>query len=302
MRLVRTTKNHSHRSLERTRRYRRSLEGKTILITGASRGIGARVAMMAGEVGAHVLLAARGADALQDVATEIEALGGRASCYRADLSSMDGVEALGDAILTDHGGVDVVVHNAGRSIRRPTSHSVDRFHDYERTMGLNYFAPVRLTLQLLPSLLERRGTVSLVLTMGVYARVPNFGAYVASKCALDAFGDVLAAENDHKLTVSSVYHPLVLTDMATKTPEFAVRTDAMSIDTAAAMVLDGIVERKRRVVTRQGRAYALAGQFAPRITTRFLNVLARTYPVGDEPTEFPTPRAILERLGRGTPF
>ncbi|MEM8608579.1 MAG: SDR family NAD(P)-dependent oxidoreductase [Myxococcota bacterium] len=297
------TKSRSDGAEARRRRYRRALEGKTVLVTGASRGIGARVAEMAGEAGAHVLLVARSVEALEGVAARIEGSGGRVTCYRADLSSMDEVDALGEKVVAEHGGVDVLVHNAGRSIRRPTRHAVDRFHDYERTMGLNYFAPVRLTLQLLPSLLERRGTVSLVLTMGVFARVPNFGAYVASKCALDAFGDVLAAEHHHQgLTVSSVYHPLVRTQMATETPEFRERTDAMSVDVAAAMVLDGIVDKRRRVVTGQGRAHAFATHVLPGVTTRYLNLLSRTYPVGDQPTEFPTQRAILERLGGKTPF
>ncbi|MEM7135163.1 MAG: SDR family NAD(P)-dependent oxidoreductase [Myxococcota bacterium] len=278
------------------------LEGRTILVTGGSRGIGARVATMAGEAGAHVLLAARSTDALNEVGAAVEAVGAKVHTYQADLSSMEEVDSLGDAVLADHGGVDVVVHNAGRSIRRPTTHAVDRFHDYERTMALNYFAPVRLTLKLLPSLLERRGTVSLVLTMGVYARAPNFGAYVASKCALDGFGDVLAAENHHRLTVSSVYHPLVRTKMATDTPEFADRSDAMSVETAAHMVLDGIVHGKRRVVTPRGRAYGFIGQAAPTAVTRFFNLLARMYPIGDQVAEFPAQRAILERFGRGTPF
>lgn len=296
------TKNRSQRREQRAHRYREFLRGKTVLVTGASRGIGASVALMAGRAGARVLLVSRDEQALTEVAATIEAVGGQAFVYPSNLSAMDQVDALGDAVLADHGGVDVLVHNAARSIRRPTARAVDRFHDYERTMALNYFAPVRLTLRLLPSLVERRGTVSFVLTMGVLARVPNFGAYLASKCALDAFGDVLACENNHRLTVSSVYLPLVKTDMATATPEFADRSDAMSANGAARMVLDGVVKGSRRVVTPIGRFYQIAGQAMPKTATRCLNVLARTYPIGDEPIEFPTHRAVLDRLGAGTPF
>jgi NAD(P)-dependent dehydrogenase (short-subunit alcohol dehydrogenase family) len=302
MKLVRMTKNRSHRRAQRAERYRQFLNGKTLLVTGASRGVGAAVARIAGHAGARVLLVSRNEEALGEVAATIEAAGGQAFVYPANLSVMDQVDALVEAVLADHGGVDILVHNAARSIRRPTARAIDRFHDYERTMALNYFAPVRLTLGLLPSLIERRGTVSLVLTMGVLARVPNFGAYLASKCALDAFGDVLACENNHQLTVSSVYLPLVRTEMATATPEFADRSDAMSAHTAGRMVLDGIVEGRRRVVTAQGRFYQIAGQLMPATATHCLNVLSRTYPVGDEPVEFPTHRAFFDRLGAGTPF
>ena len=286
----------------RSVRYRHALHGKTILITGGSRGIGAATALMAGRAGARVLVAARSSEALEAVAAEIRQFGGESQAYATDLSRLEDVDVLADAVLRDHGGVDIVVHNAGRSIRRPTRRSLDRFHDYERTMRLNYFSPVRLTLRFLPSLTERNGTVSLVLTMGVFARVPNFSAYVASKCALDAFGDVLVSEHHHELKVSSVYPPLVRTEMASATKEFAERTDAMTPDAAAQMILDGIVDDRRRVVTPRGRVYAFTRMALPMTTVRFLNHLARTYPVGDEPSEFPAHKALIDRWGRGTPF
>ncbi|MBW2549011.1 MAG: SDR family NAD(P)-dependent oxidoreductase, partial [Deltaproteobacteria bacterium] len=170
---------------QRPARYRRELGGKVVLVTGASRGIGLATAHMAAEAGAEVLLVARDAAKLEAVAQEIRAAGGRAHAHATDLSSFDAIDALADAVLAQYGGVDVLIHNAARSIRRPISASLDRFHDYERTMALNYFAPVRLTLRLLPSLRERGGTISHVLTMGVLMPAPYFAAYLATKGALD---------------------------------------------------------------------------------------------------------------------
>jgi len=151
-----------------------------------------------------------------------------------------------------------MVHNAARSIRRPATDAIHRFHDYERTMTLNYFSPVRLTLRLLPSLRERGGIISHVLTMGVLVPGPYFGAYLASKAALDAFGDSLAAEVHHDgVHVSSVYLPLVKTEMVAPTEEYAGRVDIMTSENAALMIVDGIVDRKRRVMTIQGRLCAV---------------------------------------------
>ena len=156
------------------------LDGKVVLVTGSSRGVGRALAVQAAQAGAVVLLVARSADKLESAVTQIREAGGLAHAYPTDLSSYEEVDALAETVLREHGGVDVLVHNAAHSIRRPASLSVERFHDYERLMALNYFAPVRLTLRLLASLREREGAISHVLTQGVLIPTPFFPAYTAT--------------------------------------------------------------------------------------------------------------------------
>lgn len=274
-----------------------------MLVTGSSRGIGLEVAKMAAEAGAKVLLVARDAEKLEAVAEEIRASGGEAHAHAADLSSFDEIDALAEAVLAQHGGVDVLIHNAARSIRRPIAASVDRFHDYERTMRLNYFAPVRLTLRLLPSLRERGGTISHVLTMGVLIPGPYFAAYLATKAALDAFGDSLMAELQHEgIHVSSVYLSLTKTDMMAPVEEYAGRRDTMTPQRAAMMVLDGVVDRRRRVMTPLGAYFAFGNRITPATTSRILNLLQRAFPADDTPSEFPMEKAFITNAIGGSPF
>ena len=160
------------------------LAGRRILITGASSGIGRATALAVAKRGAQVLLVARREDELNDVRGEIVAAGGSASAYPCDLTDGSAVDALIKQVLVEHEAVDMLVNNAGRSIRRSVFLSVDRMHDYERTMAMNYFAPLRLTLGLLPHMRERRfGHVVTVTTMGLQSDTPRFSAYLASKAA-----------------------------------------------------------------------------------------------------------------------
>ena len=301
--LFRYYEDHLDPMAQRPLRYRRALSGKVVLVTGASRGIGLVVAKMAADAGAKVLLVARDAARLDAVAEEIRAAGGEAAVHAADLSSLEAVDGLAQAVLGEHGGVDVLIHNAAHSIRRPITASVDRFHDYERTMALNYFGPVRLTLRLLPSLRERGGTVSHVLTMGVLIPGPYFAAYLATKAALDAFGDSLMAELQHEgVHVSSVYLPLVKTDMMAPVEAYSGRRDVMTPERAATMILDGVVDRKRRVMTPVGAYFAFSNRVLPATTSRVLNLLQRTFPVGDEPSEFPMEKAFITNAIGGSPI
>lgn len=282
---------------------REALAGKVVVITGASRGIGAEMARLAGSARATVVLIARDDEALEQVAEDVRAAGGRAACYVADLSDLDGLDALAARILDDHGGVDWLIHNAARSIRRLIAESLDRFHDYERTMTLNYFAPVRLTLALLPSLRERRGRVGLVLTMGVLIPGPHFSAYLASKAALGAFGDSLAAEfHDQGLRVCSVYLPLVRTEMMAPTKEYAGRRDVMSPRRAARLTLDGLAEGTRRVIPRPGKRYAFYNLYRPAMITRVLNVLHRTFPPKGQSSDYPQLKKLLKKTLGGSPL
>jgi NAD(P)-dependent dehydrogenase (short-subunit alcohol dehydrogenase family) len=301
--LYRYYEDHLDLMKQRPARYRQALAGKVVLVTGSSRSIGLVVAKMAAEAGAKVLLVARDAARLEAVAEEIRASGGDAHAHAADLSSFEQVDALAEAVLAQHGGVDVLIHNAARSIRRPITASVDRFHDYERTMGLNYFAPVRLTLRLLPSLRERGGTISHVLTMGVLIPGPYFAAYLATKAALDAFGDSLMSELQHEgIHVSSVYLPLVKTDMMAPVEEYAGRRDLMTPERAATMVLDGVVDRRRRVMTSIGGLHAFSNRVMPATTSRILNLIQRTFPIGDTPSEFPLEKAFIANAIGGSPI
>lgn len=171
------------------------LEGRTVLVTGASSGIGEATAHAAARRGAHVLLVARRAAELERVQRAIADEGGRASSYVADLADGESVDALVERLLAEHGVVDYVVNNAGRSIRRSLELTHDRFHDFERMMAVNYFGPVRLTMGLLPAMRAQRfGHVVNIVTWGNQIRAPKFAPYIASKTALDAFGRILGRE------------------------------------------------------------------------------------------------------------
>lgn len=287
----------------RLARYRQALSDKIVLVTGSSRGIGAETARVAARAGATVLLVARDAQALATVREQIEGEGGRAVAYPTDLSDSAAIDALAARVIDEHGGVDVLVHNAARSIRRLLADSLDRFHDFERTMQLNYFAAVRLTLQLLPSLRQRRGHVCLVLTMGVLIPGPYFAAYLASKAALGAFGDSLAAEFRHEgVTVSSIYLPLVKTEMMAPTREYAKRTDVWSPRRAAYHMLDTITRGRRRGITPAGHWFAFSNLFRPRSTTRVLNILRRAFPPKGSPSHYPRLRRVLDKTIGGSPI
>jgi NAD(P)-dependent dehydrogenase (short-subunit alcohol dehydrogenase family) len=301
--LFRYYEDHLDPAVRRPERYREALAGKKLLITGSSRGVGHSAALIAAEAGAEVLLVARDAEKLEAVASEIRGAGGIAHCYPTDLSDFEQVDALAETVLETHGGLDVLIHNAARSIRRPASQSVDRFHDFERTMALNYFAPVRLTLRLLGSLRERRGAISHVLTQGVLIPTPFFPAYTATKAALDAFGDSLAAELQHEgLHVSSVYLPLVKTDMIGPTADYAELKDVMTPYRAALLILDGIVDRKRRVMPPITKYFAFSNRVMPATTSRVLNIIQRTFPIGDAPSEFPMEKALIKGALGGSPI
>jgi NAD(P)-dependent dehydrogenase (short-subunit alcohol dehydrogenase family) len=294
---------HLDPNVQRIARRRRAFSDKVVLVTGASRGVGRSVAIQAAHAGGMVLLVARSADKLEAVVDEIRSSGGESHAYPTDLSSYEQVDALAETVLREHGGVDVLIHNAAHSIRRPASLSVDRFHDYERLMALNYFAPVRLTLRLLASLRERKGSISHVLTQGVLIPTPFFPAYTATKAALDAFADALAGELQHEgLHVSSVYLPLVKTEMIGPTADYAGRKKVMTPDRAAAMILDGIVDRRRRVMPPGTKYFLFGNRVMPATTTRILNILQRTFPVGDTPSEFPAERALITSLIGGSPI
>lgn len=264
----------------------KAVEGKIVLITGASSGIGEAAAREVGAAGGVVLAVARSEDKLGELVAEIEAEGGEAHAYQCDLSDFEAIDELTAKVLTEHGRVDVLVNNAGRSIRRSIEEEYDRFHDFERTMQLNYFAAVRLILAFLPGMRERKsGQVINVSTMGVQTRVPRFGAYIASKAALDTLSDSIQAEvSNQGVRMTTIHMPLVRTPMIAPTGIYK-RFPALSADQAAEMITDAIVKRPRRVVPPFGHAAAFADAVTPRAMDTVRNRGFRMFRKPSKPKE-----------------
>ncbi|MBM7369027.1 SDR family NAD(P)-dependent oxidoreductase [Gordonia hydrophobica] len=217
----------------------RPLTGRTVVITGASSGIGASAARGFAQRGATVVAVARHLDALEAVCDSIAVDGGTAHPITADLSDPDDAKRLADHLLERFGVPDVLINNAGRSIRRSVLDTSERFHDYQRTMALNYFGPVQLVLGLLPAMVDAdRGHIINVVTWGVSAgSMPKFGAYHASKAALAAFGRSLDAELDGTgVVVTNAGFPLVRTPMIAPTADYS-DAPALTSDEAAAWLL-----------------------------------------------------------------
>ncbi|MCB9508292.1 MAG: SDR family NAD(P)-dependent oxidoreductase, partial [Myxococcales bacterium] len=277
---------------------RAALAGRRVLVTGASSGIGEALAERLAELGAELVLVARRADKLAEVSERLERLGAVVHVLPADLSSPDSIDELIAGALAI-GPIDILVNNAAHSIRRPLADSASRLHDFERLMQLNYFGAVRLTLGLLPSMrAQRSGHVVNILSAGTTLVPPRFGQYQASKAALNAFSDALAAEHLHEgITTTSVYMPLVRTPMMEATDAYASQPGVISATEAADLIVDGIVRRKRRVMDTETLRRTIWMYAAPAFMTRVLNVLYRLHP--EQPGAFPEldpDRALLRRF------
>ena len=262
----------------------RAIKGKTVMITGASSGIGRATALRVGAAGGRVMLVARGVEKLEQTKHEIEDLGGVAFVHRCDLADMSDIERMAKEVLQEHGRVDVLVNNAGRSIRRSIALSYDRFHDFERTMQLNYFGPVRLILSLLPIMRQaspdgrKGGHIINVSSIGVQTNIPRFSAYVASKAALDAFSRCIASEViDDGVHLTTIHMPLVRTPMIAPTKMYD-RFPTMSPAEAADMICKAMIRKPKKVGTAMGNAGALAYQVAPRGVDVVLNAGYKMFP------------------------
>jgi NAD(P)-dependent dehydrogenase (short-subunit alcohol dehydrogenase family) len=243
-----------------------AVEGRTILITGGSSGIGAAAAKKIAEAGGVVVLIARTLENLETVADEIRGDGGTAHVYSCDLTDMDAIAAMADQVLDDLGGVDILINNAGRSIRRSLELSYDRIHDYQRTMQLNYLGAVQLILKFIPGMRERGfGQIINVSSAGVQTRAPRFGAYIASKAALDTLCDALQAEvvNDD-VRFTTVHMALVRTPMISPTRMYD-KFPALTPDQAAGVIADAIVHRPRRVSSPFGQFASVADAVNPAV-------------------------------------
>lgn len=255
------------------------VKNKNILITGASSGIGYSLAKQLAKTGAHVQLMARREDLLEQLRQEILEEGGKASVYVCDLNNLDEVEQVATKILQELGHVDILVNNAGRSIRRAVNESVDRFHDFERTMQLNYLGAVRLTLTLLPNMISRKkGHIINVSSIGVLANPGRFSAYIASKSALDGFGKCLAAEvYKDNIAVSSIYMPLVRTPMIAPTDVYKKRP-ALTPDQAAELIIKAILKRPKHVITKFGLFTAFGHTIMPKVSRYIMAKEFEMYP------------------------
>lgn len=260
----------------------RSLEGnvggKTVLITGASSGIGKTSALRLAEAGAHVLLVARSAEKLEETAAEIANLGGTATIYQADASDMAECDRLVQTVLDNHGHLDILINNAGRSIRRSLELSYDRFHDFERTMQINYFGAVRLTMGFLPSMSERKqGHIINMSSISTLTPSPRFSAYVASKSALDAWTRAAAVEySDRNVRFTTINMPLVRTPMIEATTVYnsmPVLTPAEAGD----MVVDAVIHKPKRIATNLGIFLQVMNAVAPKASEVIMNTVFRMF-------------------------
>jgi NAD(P)-dependent dehydrogenase (short-subunit alcohol dehydrogenase family) len=256
-----------------------AVRGKVVLITGASSGIGKATAVKVADAGATVLLVARSVDKLEETKAEIETAGGVAHIHRCDMSDVEDVERMAEEVLAYHGQVDILVNNAGRSIRRSVKLAYDRFHDYERTMQVNYFGAVRLILALLPSMQARKsGHIINVSSIGTQTNPPRFSAYVASKAALDAFGRVIASEVfDDGVHITTIHMPLVRTPMIAPTRMYDM-FPAISPEEAAEMIAGAMIGQPKKVATRLGTFGELLYAVAPTLSDKILSTAYRLFP------------------------
>ncbi|MQA12787.1 MAG: SDR family oxidoreductase [Pseudonocardiaceae bacterium] len=260
------------------------LAGRRVVVTGASSGIGRATALQIAERHGVPLLVARRAEELEEVRAEIERGGGQAHVYSCDITEPESVDELIKQLLADHESIDMLVNNAGRSIRRSVRLSYDRMHDYERTMAVNYFGAVRLTLGLLPHMTTRQfGHIVNISSIGVQTNTPRFSAYVSSKAALDAFARVVASETyGNGVTFTIVHMPLVRTPMIEPTKIYRA-FPAATPEEAAGMVVRALEQRPKEISTALGTAGAIAYTVAPRLTDSLLHVAYRVFP--DSPSD-----------------
>ena len=257
----------------------RSIEGKVILVTGASSGIGRELAVKIGEAGGEVILVSRTREKLEEVAEQVRDVGGTAHVHPADLSDTDAIEQMANEVLDQHGRVDILVNNAGRSIRRSVEASYDRFHDYERTMQLNYFGALKLIMTFMPGMRERKqGHIINVSSIGVQTNTPRFSAYVASKSALDAFSRCVAPEVvSDRVFFTTVYMPLVRTPMIAPTSMYD-RFPTLSPTEAAQMIADAIIDKPKRSATKLGTFGEILYAVSPKSVDIIMNQAYKLFP------------------------
>jgi NAD(P)-dependent dehydrogenase (short-subunit alcohol dehydrogenase family) len=255
------------------------VKGKVIVITGGTSGIGEATAYKMAEAGAQVVVVARDPAKAAPVMAKIAAMGGTGRFVACDLAEPADCDRLVATVLKEFGRCDYLVNNAGRSIRRGIASSFDRYHDFERTMQLNYFGSLRLIMGFLPAMMKQnRGHIINISSIGVLTQAPRFSAYVASKAALDAFTGCAASEfNDNNIAFTTINMPLVKTPMIAPTKLYN-HVPTLTPEQAADLVVEAIVYKPVRIATRLGVFGALLHAVAPKATQIILNTAFRMFP------------------------
>ena len=258
---------------------RRKVKDRVVVVTGATSGIGKECALRLARAGATVILVARTLEKLDETLAEIAAEDGTARAYSCDVSRAEDCEKLVADVLRDHGQVDILINNAGRSIRRSVRYSYDRFHDFERTMELNYYGALRLILGFLPAMEEKKnGHIINISSIGVLTNPPRFSAYVASKSALDAFSLCAAPEfATENITFTTIHMPLVRTPMIAPTSMYKA-FPTLSPEQARDLVIKAIIAKPKRLSTKLGITGAVAQATIPSVTEAFLSQAYDLFP------------------------
>jgi len=280
------------------------LKNSVVLITGGSSGIGKATALKLAKFGATVIICARNSENLRAAHTEIEAVGGKVYSYVVDITKEEEVDELFKKIEAEFSGFDFLINNAGHSIRRSVRNSLDRLHDYERTIQLNYLAAVSVTLKSMP-LMERRhgGHVINISSIGVLSNAPRFSAYVASKAALEAFSRCAAAEvADQKIYFTNINMPLVKTPMIAPTALYD-HVPTLTPDEAADLVAEAILTRPERLSTKLGKFAEVVHALSPKMQRQIMNTAFRLFPDesrkpegsidGKKPTQAPSSAQVI---------
>ena len=292
---------------------RGTVAGKVVLVTGGSSGIGLAAACKFAEAGAITVICARDEAKLHEAKKEILAAAGKGAVvetYSCDIADEAGCKGLVDWLNATHGGVDFLVNNAGRSIRRAIEASYERFHDFERTMQLNYFGCLRVTMGFLPGMVaKKKGHIVNISSIGVLTNAPRFSAYVASKAALDAWTRCASSEYaDMGISFTTINMPLVRTPMIGPTKLYD-NVPVLSPEEAANMIAEACVEKPVRIATRLGITGELMHALVPRVAQIVMNSTFRMFPdsaaaKGDKDKKYqPTPEAIaMQQMMRGIHF
>ncbi len=253
--------------------------GKVVLVTGGSSGIGLAAAHKFAEAGATTIICGRDQDKLDEACAEAKARGYAFIAYPADIADMADCDRFTQLVIANHGGVDFLINNAGRSIRRAIESSYDRFHDFERTMQLNYFGCLRVTMGLLPGMVARhKGHVVNISSIGVLTNAPRFSAYVASKAALDAWTRCASSEfADQGVTFTTINMPLVRTPMIAPTQIYK-NVPTLAPEEAADMIAQACISKPVRIATRLGITGQLLHALVPRIAQIGMNTTFRMFP------------------------
>ncbi len=261
------------------RSLRGTVGGKVVLVTGGSSGIGLAAAHNFAEAGAITLICGRDQNKLDEACAEAKARGYQFIAYAVDIAEQEECEAFVQSVNETHGGVDFLINNAGRSIRRAIESSYDRFHDYERTMQLNYFGSLRVTTGFLPGMVaKRKGHVVNISSIGVLTNAPRFSAYVASKAALDAWTRCASSEfADQGISFTTINMPLVRTPMIAPTGIYN-NVPTLAPEEAADMIAQACIFKPVRVATRLGIFGQVLHALVPRVAQIVMNTTFRMFP------------------------